>query len=136
MNAIDRDGFGKNRRGGVDHVKGALRRADPYEDATTILGDGDIVWPAAQEHFLQNLTALAIHDVEHAFRFVADIDSCAIGRKGDSMRQLYAMNHLDDSVGCGIDNIDCVSRAVGDVDECRWFWRRRRACLCSRTSHP
>jgi len=63
------------------HVESALRGADPYENATAILGDGDVVRPAAKRYFLQNLTAFAIHDVENAFRLVADIDSRAVGEK-------------------------------------------------------
>ena len=37
------------------------------------------------------------------------------------MRKLYAMNHLYDSVDGGVDNVDRVSRAIGDIDECPWF---------------
>src|SRR5260370_7424839 len=52
------------------------------------------------------------------------------------MRQLNAINHLDDSVGSGSDNIDCVSRTIGDVDECPRFMRRGGVSFCSRTFDP
>src|SRR5713226_2500554 len=52
------------------------------------------------------------------------------------MRQLNAMEHLHDCVGCGIDDIDGVSRAIGDVDERPRLGRRVRVTFCSRTPHP
>src|SRR5260370_8250119 len=52
------------------------------------------------------------------------------------MRQLNAINHLDDSVGSGFVNCDCVSRTIGDVDECPRFMRRGGVSFCSRTSDP
>ncbi len=66
MYVIDVNGFDADQREGVDHIERALRRTDPYEKAAAIFGDGNVVWPAAQRHFAQNLAALAVHDVEQA----------------------------------------------------------------------
>src|SRR5256885_5286299 len=84
VDAIDGDALDSNQGKGVDHIECAMRRADAYEDATPILGDGEVIRSAAKRYFLQNRTALPVYDVEHAFGFVADIESRSIGRKGDS----------------------------------------------------
>jgi len=52
------------------------------------------------------------------------------------MRQLNAMYHLHDCVGRGIDDIDGISRAIGDIDECARFGRGVRITFRSRTPHP
>ncbi len=52
------------------------------------------------------------------------------------MRQLNAVEHLHDCVGSGIDDIDGVTRAIGDVDEYARLGQRVRVTFCSRTPHP
>src|SRR5882762_2892487 len=119
----------------VDHIDDAWLRPDAYQHPASIPGDGKVVRPGAQRHFLEDFPALSIHDVEHALRFIADVDSRPVGRESDAMRQLYAPYHLHDCVRRGINHVDRIASAVGDIDpSCRS--RRPGRRTCANTAHP
>src|SRR5262249_4513231 len=91
-------------------------RVDADEDASAILGNGNVIGSTAEGYFLQHLAALGVDDVEHRFRLVADIDAGSVRSKGDTMRELYAANDLHDLVCGGVDHVDGVAGTVGHID--------------------
>src|SRR5260370_2777642 len=117
-------------------MDGAVRSADAYQNAALISGDRQVVRTAAERHFPLNLSTFSVHDIEHALRFVADIDSRAVGREGNSMRQLNARNHLHDFICRGIDDIDCVCTSIGYLNRPDTVWRKSTSTPPSSSPHP
>ena len=69
---------------------------------------------AAERDLLQDhLQRLRVDDVERAFGLVADVDPAAVGRGAGAVADLDALNHADDLVGGGIDEVHVVAGAVG-----------------------
>src|SRR5262249_37233017 len=83
--------------------------------------------------FLEQGAALAVEHVERAVGLVADIDPRTVGRGRDSMGRLDAFDLLHHLVGRGIDDVDAVAGAVGDVDESLPAPSRER---CERQREP
>ena len=100
-------------RGGVDDVHAARLLDDADVDALAVLADGHVVRMAAQLDALDDLQRLRVDDVERAFRFVADVDAAAVRRGAGAVVDLDALDHADDLVGGGIDDVDVVAGAVG-----------------------
>jgi hypothetical protein len=83
---------------------------------TAVLGNRDVVWPVAELHLLDELAVLAVEHVERAVVLVAYINPRAVRREPDAMHRLRTLEHLHHLVGRGIDHVDAVASAVGDVD--------------------
>ena len=79
---------------------------------------------AAQGNLLDELAAL-IDDVERAVGFVADVDPRAVRREAHAVRRFDALDHLDDLVGRGIDDVNVVAGGVRHVHARRFGCRRR-----------
>src|SRR5450432_1847051 len=112
--AIDRNAFDTGQRRSVDYVDGAGLGPNTDKYALSVSGDSQIVRAVGKRYLLQDFTILAIYNIKYAFGFVTDIDSGAIGRKSDSVRQFDTMNDLDDFVGGRVDSVDRIASAVGD----------------------
>src|SRR5205823_12347615 len=87
-------------------------RPDTDQHSTAIFSDGEVIRPSAERDFLFNLSAFSIDYIEHALRFVADVNARSIGRESDAMRQLYASDYLHDVIGGGINHINSVDNIV------------------------
>src|ERR1700675_508847 len=103
-------------RGRVDYIEDAGLRPDANQHLTSIFGDGEVVRPSAERYLAKNLPALSIHHIEHALRFIADVNARSIRRENDAMRQLDAAYYLHDFIRRGINNVDGVAGAVRDID--------------------
>src|SRR5713101_5005625 len=110
------NGFCERERAGIDEVERAGKRANADDDAAAVFGDGDVVGPPGKGNFAQNFARLRVDHIEDAFRFIADVNARAVGRKVNAVGQFDAANDLDDFISCGVDDVDGVRGAVGDVD--------------------
>ena len=115
--SLDRNGLCKREGGCVNYVDRARGRVDAHQNAAAVFGDGKVVGISAEGNFFQDFAVLAVDDVEHALRLIADVHPRAIRRKIDAVGQLYAANDLHQAVCRGIDDVDGVAGAVGNVDE-------------------
>ena len=66
---------------------------------------------------MQNGSALAVDHVQSIFCFITDVHARPVGRKVNAVGSLHASYHLNDAVGRGINHIDGVTGAVGDIDQ-------------------
>ena len=99
----------------IDDVERARLLCDGDHDAP-VLGDRDVVGPAAERDFLGELAGLLVEDVERVVGLVADIDPGTVRREGDAVRGLDAFEPRYHLVGGGIDHVDVVAAAVGGID--------------------
>src|SRR5438046_10467673 len=83
----------------VDHVNDA--RIRPYADqhAAAIFSDGEVIRPSDERDFLFNLSAFSIDYIEHAVRFVADVNARSIGSDSNAMRLLYTPAYFHNDIG-------------------------------------
>src|SRR5438046_7690226 len=104
----------------VYHIDDTRLRPDTDQHSAAIFSDGEVIRPSAERDFLFNLSAFSIDYIEHALRFVADVNARSIGRESDVMRQLYASDYLHDVIGGGINHINSVASTVRDKNpSCR-----------------
>ena len=71
---------------------------------------------AGELHLGNALAARPVEDIERAVGFVAHIHALAVGREIDAVRGLDRPDRLHHFLGGGIDDVDAVAGAVGDVD--------------------
>ena len=67
----------------------------------------------AQGNSLDDLVRLDVDDVEGALGFVADVDAAAVGRGAGAVADFDSVDHGDDLVRRGIDDVDVVAGAIG-----------------------
>ena len=113
---VDGNALDPCQRRGIDDVERAGTAGDADDDAAAVLRHCDIVGVVAERHLLDQLAALAVECVEGRVGLVADIDPGAVGREGDAVRSLDPFDRLHRLVGGGVDGMDAVARAVGDID--------------------
>src|SRR6266481_9199100 len=124
------------QRSCVDHVYDSRLRPYAHQHPVSIFSNGNVVGAAAERHFPQNFPAPSIYHVEHALRFIADVDARPIGRESDAMRQFYATYHLHYFVCGGINHVDRIASAVRHIDPRYCSRRRLRSNSRSNTTHP
>ena len=79
---------------------------------------------AAEGHLLDDLSDLAIDNVESAIGFVTDIDAGTVGSEINSVRALDPFDLLRHFVGRWIDDVHTVSGGVGDINADHAFGSR------------
>ena len=125
QSAVDRNALGPDQRHRIDDIErtGVAGNAD-YNAA--VFGHSDIVWMCTKRHLLHKFTGLAIENIERGVGFVADVHPGTVRRKRYPVGTLDTFDHLHHLVGGGIDHVDAVSGAVGDVDagRTRPCWNR------------
>src|SRR5882724_5638241 len=133
--AVHRDALHSRQGGGIDHVDGAGLSPDAHQHALSVAGNCQIIRPVGEGYFLEDLAAFAIHYVEDALGLVTDVDSRAVGRERDAVREFDASDDLYNLVRSGIDGIDRIASAVRHVDANLWIGRVIGRSM-PRTTHP
>ncbi len=124
--AFDRDGLEFLKRDGVDHVDAAarigldlrklrqvvIRKGDRHIDPSPIRGDIDKVGVPAQRNLLGHLKGLAIDDGERLVRFLADVDSAAVGGDRDPVARFDSLDLSHHLVRGGVDDVDVIPGGV------------------------
>src|SRR5439155_25562784 len=107
------NGFHLLQRRGVDDIDatGLLNNPDIHPPA--VATDGHVVGMPAQGNPLDDLVRPDVDDVEGALGFVADVDAAAFGRVAGAVADFDSVDHGDDLVRRGIDDVDVVAGAVG-----------------------
>src|SRR6202040_1855024 len=113
--AVYRHAFGPRQGCRIDDIERARIAGDADHDAA-VPGHRDIVGVGTQRDLLDQLARLAVENIKGRIDFVADIDPGTVGRECNSVHTLDPLDLLDHLVGRGINDVDAVAGAVGDVD--------------------
>ena len=110
--ALHRNALHLRESDGIDDIDRAGGLCDAYVHAPAILGDIEVIGPAAQRNPLSHLQGTRIDQVQSFSGLLRDVDTASIGSDDNAVGNFDIVDDPDHAVRARVDDVHAVSRRV------------------------